>query len=320
MGLFFHTVTIITLRIHFYFSMVLYASFVDWNRVSRALFTRRGHPLVFAFDGGCTMCRTTATVLARSALPGGIEFIAAQDAVNSPRVSGRAQLAELVSEIHLFTPSETLRGLAAYRRLAWRVPLLWPALPLLYLPPVEQVGQRVYRRIASGRACSTDTRIGAVRHASSSKDAWTLVPTGIGAIILALALAAAVTNKASAWPIALYPTFAGRHSAQVDRLHIVASTPDGTRTPVSLHPCFSWMPPERYAGLIRASIARADSGQRQMLRSLISTASQACPGLVARAASTLSFYTETVATAPTTEGQVIRRRLLFRWHVRSLPA
>ena len=44
-------------------------------------------------------------------------------------------------------------GFLAYRLIAARVPVLWPLLPLMALPPVARLGERLYRQIADSRAC-----------------------------------------------------------------------------------------------------------------------------------------------------------------------
>ena len=51
-------------------------------------------------------------------------------------------------------------GFDAYRALAWRLPLGWPLLPTLYLPPVPWVGRRLYGRIAATRHRATCARPG----------------------------------------------------------------------------------------------------------------------------------------------------------------
>jgi predicted DCC family thiol-disulfide oxidoreductase YuxK len=42
-------------------------------------------------------------------------------------------------------------GFAALRWLAWRLPLLWPVAPLLYVPGVAGLGQRLYLWVARNR-------------------------------------------------------------------------------------------------------------------------------------------------------------------------
>jgi predicted DCC family thiol-disulfide oxidoreductase YuxK len=44
-------------------------------------------------------------------------------------------------------------GFDAYRVMAKHIPMLWFALPLLFLPPVPAIGRRIYARIAGRRYC-----------------------------------------------------------------------------------------------------------------------------------------------------------------------
>lgn len=55
--------------------------------------------------------------------------------------------------------SRTYTGFEGFRRIAWVLPLVWPILPLLYLPGVSMVGNRAYRWIARNRhrlGCDSD--------------------------------------------------------------------------------------------------------------------------------------------------------------------
>jgi predicted DCC family thiol-disulfide oxidoreductase YuxK len=311
MGLFFHTMTNLTMRIPFYWSMILYTSFVDWDRISRWSTARR-EKLLFAFDRGCGICQTTACALARNSLPGGAQFVSAQEASEAELLPAGANLADLLAEIHVFTPSRTFKGFDAYRRLAWRIPFLWPALPLLYLPPVSLVGRHAYRRVSEHRRCHVASKPRGVGRPILPRGAWTLAPTAVGAIIVTLALVAAGTDKVNGWPVALYPTFAGFHIPQSSRLSVVRLTPTGAPTTISLKSCFKWMPSDRYAGLVRSTISRARDGRRDVIGTLIRAASKECPRLASSSAS-FAFYNETVETTPGEVGRLIERELLLRW-------
>lgn len=58
-----------------------------------------------------------------------------------------------LEEMHVLTPDGTrlLSGFAALRWLAWRLPLLWPVAPFLYLPGMATLGQRLYLWVARNR-------------------------------------------------------------------------------------------------------------------------------------------------------------------------
>ncbi len=50
-----------------------------------------------------------------------------------------------------FPDGATLKGFSAFRSLAWHLPALWPLAPLLQLPGMTFVGDRVYARVAKKR-------------------------------------------------------------------------------------------------------------------------------------------------------------------------
>jgi hypothetical protein len=59
----------------------------------------------------------------------------------------------LLDEMHLL-PRGSRRyyhGFTAFRWMAWRLPLCWCLAPLLYLPGMASLGQRVYRWVARNR-------------------------------------------------------------------------------------------------------------------------------------------------------------------------
>jgi predicted DCC family thiol-disulfide oxidoreductase YuxK len=55
--------------------------------------------------------------------------------------------------MHVLAPDggRLYHGFAALRWLAWRLPPLWPLAPLLYVPGVLTVGQRLYLWVARNR-------------------------------------------------------------------------------------------------------------------------------------------------------------------------
>lgn len=64
----------------------------------------------------------------------------------------RLDRADLLLEMHVVdTGGRVWRGFDAFRRLALVLPLLWPLLPLLYLPGAPALGRAVYGRVAASR-------------------------------------------------------------------------------------------------------------------------------------------------------------------------
>lgn len=136
--------------------MFVYLFWVPWDSVGRFV-ARAVSPLLdrrFVFyDGGCGICRKTATVLHHLDMFRRCDI---RDIVNNwPEIN--AQFPQLdraasLDDMHVVTGSgHVYRGFDAYRSLAWVLPACWVLLPLLYLPPVRWAGSKVYRYVATHR-------------------------------------------------------------------------------------------------------------------------------------------------------------------------
>lgn len=107
---------------------------------------------VVLFDGLCPLCQKIVTRLRRFDWRGRLHFQDARDVPNLPRTHPPLDPVKLLDEMHLVTPSGVIyAGYAAFRWMAWRIPLLWPLAPLLYLPGVPWVGRRAYLWVARRR-------------------------------------------------------------------------------------------------------------------------------------------------------------------------
>jgi predicted DCC family thiol-disulfide oxidoreductase YuxK len=105
------------------------------------------------YDGQCPFCRKSVEMLKKLDWLGRLSYADARDSARLP--AGRPDLDpdRLLQEMHVVTPDHrhVYHGFAALRWLAWRLPLLWPVLPLLYLPGVPALGQRLYLWVARNR-------------------------------------------------------------------------------------------------------------------------------------------------------------------------
>jgi predicted DCC family thiol-disulfide oxidoreductase YuxK len=107
---------------------------------------------VVLFDGLCPLCRKVVGVLTRLDWRGRLHFQDCRDTARLPRTSPPLDPAKLLDEMHLVTPAGRVHaGYAAVRWIAWRVPLMWPLAPLLYLPGVPWLGHRAYLWVARRR-------------------------------------------------------------------------------------------------------------------------------------------------------------------------
>jgi predicted DCC family thiol-disulfide oxidoreductase YuxK len=128
-----------------------------------------GHSAVLLYDGECAFCRKSVSILRRLDWLQQIQYQNCRDTANLPRSAVPLLPEQLLEQMHLVTPDRrhVYRGFAAFRWMAWRLPLLWAIAPLLYIPGVPKVGQRIYLWIARNRfqivpcehgACKIPTR------------------------------------------------------------------------------------------------------------------------------------------------------------------
>ena len=89
---------------------------------------------------------------ARLVRPSALSTIAATPPA-SPQTPLISTPARMIQEMHVLTPDRTTAysGFRAVRWIAGRVPLLWPLYPLLFIPGMARLGQRLYLWIAKNR-------------------------------------------------------------------------------------------------------------------------------------------------------------------------
>jgi predicted DCC family thiol-disulfide oxidoreductase YuxK len=105
------------------------------------------------YDGRCPLCKKSVAILKRLDWLHRLRFIDARDVANLPAYEPPLNPDRLLEEMHLLTPDgrNVYHGFGAFRWLAWRLPLLWPVAPFLYIPGVPVLGQKVYLWVARNR-------------------------------------------------------------------------------------------------------------------------------------------------------------------------
>ncbi len=105
------------------------------------------------YDGNCALCRKGVAQLKKLDWFGVLRYADARDREHLPATDPPLNPGRLLEEMHLVTSAggRIYRGFGAFRWLAWRLPLLWPLAPFLYLPGVPAVGQRLYLWVARNR-------------------------------------------------------------------------------------------------------------------------------------------------------------------------
>lgn len=141
--------------------MFVYAFWVPWDRIGqiieRAVKRVRGSgKYIMLYDGGCGICRSVASVVTRLDLLHRIEPI---DVLNEwtmvAKRFGLLTQERCLTDMHVVRPDgKVVTRFEAYRSLAWTIPALWVVLPILYVPGVPLIGDRVYGYIAASRGSS----------------------------------------------------------------------------------------------------------------------------------------------------------------------
>ena len=115
--------------------------------------TRARAQAILIYDGDCALCQKAVSLLKRLDWFGVVRYATARDTAALPVTEPPLAPERLLQEMHLL-PAEGGRvyhGFGAFRWLAWRLPLLWPLAPFLYLPGVPRFGQRLYLWVARNR-------------------------------------------------------------------------------------------------------------------------------------------------------------------------
>ena len=108
---------------------------------------------VILYDGDCALCRRTTSILKRLDWFKRLAFHNCRDAAGIPANSAHLDADRMIREMHVLTPDRT-RALAGFRAVRWiagRIPLMWPLYPLLFVPGVARLGQRLYLWVARNR-------------------------------------------------------------------------------------------------------------------------------------------------------------------------
>jgi predicted DCC family thiol-disulfide oxidoreductase YuxK len=114
----------------------------------QVLFRPRAAPVVL-YDGGCGFCLRTVAALRRADIGGRVAY---QDLRSSPLLQQLDIKPEAaLSRMHVVVDGRTFAGFAAFRAVLGHLGIVSLLAPLLYLPGVGVVGERVYGWVADRR-------------------------------------------------------------------------------------------------------------------------------------------------------------------------
>ena len=120
---------------------------------------------VVLFDGDCAFCRKSVGILKQLDWLGRLHYQSARDTDKLPPSAEPLHTEKMLEEMHVVTPDRqrAFAGFRAFRWMAWRLPLTLPIAPLLYVPGVPWLGDRVYKWIAKNRFNLVPCRDGACK-------------------------------------------------------------------------------------------------------------------------------------------------------------
>ena len=308
-GLVFHAATNRLMRISFLSLRVCYVAFFDWAGIfayiGRALYREE---VFFVYDGNNASLRRlvgfawvwdvfrriiyidSADKEARSRLP-----------LRLPESDERLIAQKTLAAVH----NKIWTGPAAYRALAWRIPILWPIAPLLYFWPHSNRVPAVHKGPAAPQPVSTY----ALPPIAGGRVQLGCIAV-VGSLLLLGTVCGGVSRHINGWPFACYPTFSLPPPTQIASLGIVAVAPSGEEAAVRNF----GFPYHRYYGLSRNILAIKDPLLRNDRLLLVwARAVRVTPEL--RTSVAVKFYVENLRIDPALWSRNPENRtLLFVWH------
>ncbi|PJF40354.1 MAG: hypothetical protein CUN55_12845 [Phototrophicales bacterium] len=109
------------------------------------------HKIAVLYDGQCVLCRNSIRMLRALDWFKKFEPIELQQAIQQPRFN-HLDYQDLMGAIHIIPDENRVyTGFFGVRYQMRYLPLLWPLLPLLYLPGMNWLGPKIYGWIARRR-------------------------------------------------------------------------------------------------------------------------------------------------------------------------
>ncbi len=108
---------------------------------------------IVLYDGQCAFCLRSITTLKKLDWLHKLRYQDARDVEKIPVTEPPLDPQRLLDELHLVPPTghKVYHGFGAFRWMSWRLPLCWLIAPLLYLPGVPWIGNKIYLWIAKRR-------------------------------------------------------------------------------------------------------------------------------------------------------------------------
>jgi predicted DCC family thiol-disulfide oxidoreductase YuxK len=300
-GIIFHKMTDIFMRIFFLDLIKFYVIFFDWA----AIFTRIGSwlyqkDMYLIYDGNCKLCCRTIASIKVFDIFGRVVYVNALDkeAIISHGVAW-LDLAALMVDMHVVIDRRAWLGFSAYRALATRIPILWPAWPFLSIWPIPTMAKRIYRYVADSRLCriaGVSSRPQAAHEEAPQRRVSAVIV--LGSLLMVANTLYGITKQGAGWPFACFPTFDALWQEPVaTSLEISVQNTAGASIPLEAEELRSEFPPVRFGGLTGRILQTKDPEQlRRRLTALWQFSARHNVSL--QHAATIRFYKVTLVTVP----------------------
>jgi hypothetical protein len=308
-GFMFHALTNWFMRISFLSLRVCYVALFDWEWIFGYLGGALYREMIFfVYDGTCSWSRRLVGFARVWDICERVTFIngADQEALSNLLLDlpeqGKGLLAQ---KTFAAAHNGSWTGSSAYRVLAWRIPVLWPIVPILHFWLPGNRLPAVHKRPAEPSLIPA--------HAGPPVACWRSFQLGlvavVGSLLLSGSILGGITRNINGWPFACYPTFSSPPPEQISFLTVVAVAPSGTETAVTNF----GFPFHRYYGLSRNILAIDDAFERNDRLLLVwARAVRVAPEL--RATTAVKFYGENWWIDPDSWSRNPKnRKLLFVW-------
>lgn len=259
MGLFFHNMTQLFMRISFWTLQACYVAFFNWHKIfgniGRWLFPQ---PMYVIYDGNCQLCRRTIASIRVFDIFRRINYVNALDDETLKNFDLLwLEPHSILQDMHTVVGKKSWRGFSAYRVLSRRLPVFWLILPLMYLPPIPKIGDRIYRQVADSRTCSIVKTPLNNQTTVSSKfgkgiDLRKIITVGI--LFLFLSIFYGIKMETVAWPFSCYPTFSWVQGERQEFLEVVPINASGEVIPFSKEIVKKHLSPPRFDSLVKKLI------------------------------------------------------------------
>lgn len=109
--------------------------------------------LIILTDGHCGLCRRTTRLLQSLDWLHRLRVVDFRNEAERTAYAARIPLRTLEHSMHVvLLDGSTRTGFSAFRQISHSLPALWIAVPLLHLPGMAYVGEKVYAAIAASRS------------------------------------------------------------------------------------------------------------------------------------------------------------------------